>query len=100
MISRTDPATMSNREIVAEYDRTTLRKSKIVDELIEDGFHDLRPSDMRANPDVHPLAREDLELSDRRFELRAEADKRYGPGLMLMDQLVAGQGGSYRRVKK
>lgn len=95
-----DPAGMSNREILAEYHRMAIRKTRIMDELIKDGFGELKPSEMRANPDVHPLASEDLELSNRRFELRAEADRRYGRGLILMDALVTSQGGSHRRMKK
>ncbi len=98
-ISKTPPGTMTNTQLVGEHARLMKRQSAIGDHLIADGHGRLRPSDMRENPDVHPLVPEMLALFDRWADLHIEARLRYGPGPLPLDSLVAAQGGSYRRVK-
>lgn len=94
-----DPATMTNNQIVKEYERHQNLQSKIAKAMIASGYGHLRPSDMRANPDVHPLARENLASMDRCRQLGIEADMRYGPGLIVMHHLTHSQGKAYRRIK-
>lgn len=93
----TDPATMTNAQIVKHYTRCQERDVAIARQMIADGFGNLRPSDMRTNPDVHPLARESLSLMARCAELSHEANQRYGPGLIVIEHLLS-QGKTYRRV--
>lgn len=94
-----NPASMTNGKIVAEHARHSERQYEIATAMISDGSGHLRPSDMRADPDVHPLARENLALMDRCRALGIEADMRYGPGLIILEHLVTNQGKSYRRIK-
>lgn len=95
-----DPSGMTNAQILGEHERCVARQGVIGQQMIDDGFGNLRPSDMRADPDVHPLAAEDLELMDRCRALHIEAEYRYGPGLVVMSHLVHAQGKSYRRIKR
>ena len=94
-----NPASMTNGKIVTEHARHSERQSEIAAAMINDGFGHLRPSDMRDDPDVHPLARENLALMDRCRALGIEADMRYGPGLIILEHLVTSQGKRYRRIK-
>ncbi len=82
-----DPKSMSNSEIKNEYNKLREKSSKHADEMIKAGFGNIRPSDMRANPNKHPLFKKGLEIMDRMGDLRSEAEARYGPGLSSVDQL-------------
>ncbi len=95
----TDYAVFTNHGLAVAHRRIQTRQSKIAEEMIAGGFGHLRPSDMRKNPDAHPLAREALELFDEARAIRVEADLRYGPCLPDIGHLVIAQGGGYRRVK-
>lgn len=94
-----DPGTMYNRELVKAYSRAQTRQSEINQEMINDGFGRLKLSEMRINPDVHPLAREFMALIDECYRLGLEADLRYGPGLILIEHLLDALGPNYRRIK-
>ena len=94
-----DPATMTNAQIVKEHARHMERQSEVATRMIDDGFGSLRPSDMRKDPDCHPLARETLASFDRCRALGIEANMRYGPGLVGVRDLVVSQGKGYRRVR-
>lgn len=94
--SNRDPATMTNAQIVAEYERIEKRQSEICQQMINDGSGNVRPSDMRANPDIHPLAREVLANFDRNSSLFIEAGMRYGPDLVSIKWLADCKK-SYRR---
>ncbi len=91
--------TRTNGQIVRAYEKAQARQSIINSKMITDGFGHLRPSDMRADPGVHPLAREMLSLFDDCRALGIEADLRYGPGLIVIEHLVTAQGAGYRRIK-
>lgn len=97
-ISTKDPATMTNAQIVRESHKMADRSSTIAKTMIADGLGHIRPSDMRDNPNIHPLAREELAMMDRQRQLGIEASMRYGHGYVYIGQLLH-QGKSYRRIK-
>ncbi len=92
-------ASLSNKQLVAAYKKSEGRQSKINQKMIDDGFGSLKFSMMRADPEVHPLAREYLALTDECAALGREADLRYGPGLIVIAHLVTAQGPGYIRIK-
>ena len=92
-------STMSNAQLVKAYRKAETRQVDITMAMIADGCARLRPSGMRADPDVHPLAREYLALVEECCILGIEADLRYGPGLIVLDHLVTAHGARYRRIK-
>ena len=93
------PSVMLNKQIVAAYQKAAGRQSEINQTMIDDGFGSLKFSTMRDDPEVHPLAREYLALTDECYLLGREADLRYGPGLIVIEHLVTAQGPGYRRIK-
>lgn len=95
-----DPATMTNVQIARESDRILEREGEISKTLIEAGLGHIRPSDERADPDIHPIVPLHLALMDRQRALRIEAELRYGPGLITTSQLAMVKGSrGYRRVR-
>ncbi len=93
------PSAMSNKQLVAAYKKAEGRQTEINQKMINEGFCSLKFSAMRADPEVHPLAREYLALTDECAALGYEADLRYGPGLIIIEHLVVAQGAGYRRIK-
>lgn len=72
------PAEMSAGEINRELDRLDAKDSQLTREFIDAGRGHERPSEMMKQSDS--LSRRYQELQNRRFELRYEIDRRYGPG--------------------
>lgn len=91
--------TMSNKQLVGAYQKASKRQSEINQKMIDDGFGSLKFSTMRDDPEVHPLAREYVALTDECYLLGREADLRYGPGLIVIEHLITAQGPGYRRIK-
>ena len=92
--------TMSNRELVDEYTKFLVRQKEIILDMVLDGQGRLKPSDMRSDKDVHPLASEFVTLTDEVRSIWDEADARYGPGLITLEHLVIAMGPHYRRVRE
>ncbi len=92
-----DPATMTNASIVKTYEANMARQYEINTALIEAGLGCMTGFDIRENPEAHPLIPEYLGLMDKARALSIEADLRYGPGLIGIENLVYVQGGRYRR---
>ncbi len=77
----------TDARIVKRHETLSIRVSRVVDALIEAGFGDLKPNDMRKDTN-NPLFRKYLKLVDEMSDLRSEAQLRYGPGFMNMRQLI------------
>lgn len=79
---------LTDRALVTEYQRTHARIDKLETKIIDAGLGHLRPSDMRVMADPPKCIRDRMALVDRALDLRAEAERRYGPGMITVDQLI------------
>jgi hypothetical protein len=73
-----DPATMTPAQLNRELDALDRRRSRNTDAFIAAGRGEERPSEYLTKSD--PLSREAREIFDRSSALRAEIERRYGPG--------------------
>ena len=94
-----EPATMTNGTILKEYERLLRRQSEIGDVLIAAGLGHTRPSDVRENPDLHPICPEYMEVLDRLYALRHEATRRTGHSSLAMS-FLGSQSKRYRRLRQ
>ena len=92
--------TMSNRELVDEYTKILVRRGEIINTMVTEGQGLLRLSDMRSNKDLHPMASEFVNLTDEVRNIWAEAEVRYGPGLVTLEHLVIAMGPHYKRMRE
>lgn len=79
---------MTDKALVKEYKRAHARIDKLYSKLEQTEFRDMKPSEMRAMPDKPFIIKQLLKQFDFAHELRSEAEMRYGPGLVTVDQLV------------
>lgn len=79
---------LTDRALVTEYQRTHARIDKLETKIIDAGLGHLRPSDMRVMTDPPKSIRDLMALAARAIELRFEAERRYGPGMITVDQLT------------
>lgn len=87
------PEEMTAGEIKKRYNKLREESSKHTDDMINAGFGNLRPSDIRDKMragDNHPLFKKHVELSDEMGSLMNEAKARYGPDLASIDHLKSG----------
>lgn len=75
-----DPAKMTNSEINKERDRLSKVSSQINSDFIQQGRGHETPNETVKKSD--PLSQRYIAVSNRHHELRVEAEKRYGPGLI------------------
>ena len=74
----TDPATMTPAQINRELDALDARRDRNTDAFIAAGRGEERPSEYLRKDDA--LSREARAIFDRSNALRAEIERRYGPG--------------------
>ena len=90
---------MTNGALVREYDKLSERSHDITCKFCDDGLGHMSMQDIRDKPDCHPLAPEDIAITDRMYALRSEGKARYGPvRVFSMNMLLAM--GPRRRVKR
>lgn len=75
-----DPAKTTNGDINKERDRLSKVSSQITSDFIQQGRGHETPSETVKKSD--PLSQRYIAVSNRHQELRHEAEKRYGPGLI------------------
>ena len=73
-----DPAEMTPAQINRELDALDRRRDRNTDAFIAAGRGEERPSEFLSKDD--PLSREARSIYDRCYDLRAEIERRYGPG--------------------
>ena len=82
---------LTDKALVREYHRTNAKIDKLLTKLVEQGLGDVRPSDMMRGRDTtyanNKTVREYLALTNYASEIRYNAETRYGPGLITVDQL-------------
>jgi hypothetical protein len=74
----TEPSSMAAAQINRELDRLDARRAANTDAFIASGRGDERPSEYLGKDD--PLSREAAAIYGRRCALRAEIERRFGPG--------------------
>lgn len=79
---------MTNKALVREYQKTHARIDKLYSQLAETEYRDMTPSQMRELPEKPHKVKVLLKHFDLAYELRSEAERRYGPGLVVVDQLI------------
>lgn len=80
---------MTNKVLVREYYRAHARIDKAYAKLESmPKFRDMRPSDMRNLAEQPFPVKQLLKQIDFAAELRAEAEARFGPGMVVVDQLI------------
>jgi len=77
---------LTNSQLIKKHESISKKLSALSRRFIEAGLGHLRPSDMRERGDCSLSARY-VKLSDERGAWRREAESRYGPGFIYMDQL-------------
>jgi hypothetical protein len=85
--ARKHPSEMQPGEIKRHYQKLSEKSSKLVDKLIEAGFGSVKSSEMRERRSEHPLFEAYVSNLDQMGELKAEAERRYGPGLASVSHL-------------
>jgi hypothetical protein len=85
--ARKHPSEMQPGEIKRHYQKLSEKSSKLVDRLIEAGFGSVKSSEMRERRSEHPLFEAYVSNLDQMGELKAEAERRYGPGLASVSHL-------------
>lgn len=78
---------MTNSQLVKKYEKIHEQIEKLTQPLIDAGYGNLKPSEMRAMKDKPALIKKLLTLTDKASDLRAEATRRYGPELLFVWQL-------------
>lgn len=85
-------SSLTDKALVKEYNRTHAKIDEIVEKLIEQGMGNVKPSELREEFNTtyanNETVREYLALRRYASELRCIAENRYGPGLILVDQLI------------
>jgi len=82
---------LTDKALVREYQRTHAKIDKALTKLVEQGLGDVKPSDMRRGRDTtyasNKTVREYLALTNYASKIRGHAETRYGPGLIIIEQL-------------
>lgn len=80
---------MTDTALVRRYEALDERMSKLIDRLIAAGHGALRFEQLREKAHAgDALCAKYVSMGDEKATLRAEAERRYGPGLMMVRQLV------------
>jgi hypothetical protein len=79
---------MTNHELVARYEAVHKSANKLVDWFVKNGMGHMKPSDMRLMSDKPKRVSIYLDLLSEASDLKAEAQKRYGPGLIFVRDLI------------
>jgi hypothetical protein len=79
---------MTDTALVRRHEALSRRISKLVDKLCDEGFGTYKFTDLRALPTKPKFVETYLALVDESVELRYEAERRYGPGMLTMRQLL------------
>ena len=83
---------MTDRALVKEYQRTHAKIDKLLTALCDQGLGDVRYSEMMRGRDTtyasNKTVRQYLALVNYANEIRYHADTRYGPGLIVVEQLI------------
>lgn len=82
------PSELTNHALVREHQRLNVRWDKILNRLIAAGLGDKRPIELRAMAEPPKVVRDWIVCMDAMHDLRSEADRRYGPGLVTVSQLT------------
>lgn len=84
-------SSLTDKALVREYQRTHAKIDKALTKLVEQGLGDVKPSDMMRGRDTtyasNKTVREYLALTNYAAEIRYHAETRYGPGLIIVNQL-------------
>ena len=80
-------ARMTAGELKKRYHMLEARSSKITDLLIADGLGNVRFSEIKENPGMHPKGAKYLELEAEKSNIFEEGKRRYGPALYSIDHL-------------
>ena len=78
---------MTDKQLVNKYRALDRKISKMVDKLINSGYGTEQPSTLRKMENKPKIVQDYLALIDQSVNLRMEAERRYGPGLIVVDQL-------------
>lgn len=78
----------TNHALVARYEAVHKSASKLVDWFCKNGLGHMKPSDMRSMQDKPKRVEIYLDLLDEASDLKAEAQRRYGPGLIFVRDLI------------
>lgn len=78
---------MTDKQLVNKYRKLHNKISKYQDKLIAQGFGSEQPLVLRGIANKPKIVEDYLNLVDESIELRFEAERRYGPGLIIVDQL-------------
>ena len=79
---------LSNHALVARYEAVHKSANKLVDWFCKNGLGHMKPSDMRSMQNKPKQVSIYLDLLDEASDLKAEAQKRYGPGLIFVMDLI------------
>ena len=92
---RKDIKSLTDKALVREYQRTHAKIDKALTKLVEQGLGDVKPSEMMRGRDTtyanNKTVREYLALTNYASEIRYHAEARYGPGMIVVDQLTWGK---------
>jgi hypothetical protein len=84
-------SSLTDKALVREYQRIHAKIDKALTKLVEQGLGDVKPSDMMRGRDTtyasDKTVREYLALTNYAAEIRYHAETRYGPGLIIVNQL-------------
>lgn len=85
-------ASLTDEALVREYHRIRAKIDKALRKLIKLGLGDVKPSDMMRGRDTtyanNKTVRDYLALTNYASEIKSHAKNRYGPGLIIIDQLI------------
>lgn len=79
---------LTNHALVARYEAVRKSANKLVGWFCKNGLGHMKPSDMRSMQDKPKQVSTYLDLLDEASDLKAEAQKRYGPGLIFVRDLI------------
>jgi len=79
---------MTNTQIVRRAQALEVRISKLNNKICDLGFGYMPYSELRASAHQSTTIPKLIKLLDEKHALRMEADARYGPGLITVDQLI------------
>jgi hypothetical protein len=86
-VSLAQYTTWTNGRIKRRHKTLQAQTLKLVSALCDAGFGALKPNEMRVRRAESPLFDKYLTKCDEMSDLRSEAQMRYGPGFLYMEQL-------------
>jgi hypothetical protein len=79
---------VTDHALVRRHEALEKRISKLIDKLCDNGFGTYKFADLRAIQDKPKFVETYLQLVDESVTLRYEAERRYGPGMITIRQLL------------